>query len=74
MNKQLPILICHGEEDKVVAFRFGKATSKYLTKKGYNVTFKNYPGLAHGVEPKELQDICHFISQRLPPNDQSSKL
>jgi predicted esterase len=68
MNKQLPILICHGQEDTVVAFRFGKATAKYLIKKGYRVTFKDYPGLAHAVEPKELQDIRYFISQQLPSN------
>lgn len=66
MNKQIPILMCHGEEDAVVAFRFGKATAKYLTKKGYSIQFKNYPELAHAAELKEIEDISEFIARCLP--------
>lgn len=66
MNKQIPILICHGEEDLVVKFRFGKATAKYMKKKGYNVEFKDYPALAHATEPKEVEDISQFIGTHLP--------
>ncbi|CEP18719.1 hypothetical protein [Parasitella parasitica] len=66
MNKQIPILMCHGEDDSVVAFRFGKATAKYLAKKGYTIQFKNYPELAHAVEPKEIKDISEFIAKCLP--------
>ncbi|KAI8637732.1 putative acyl-protein thioesterase-1 [Parasitella parasitica] len=66
MNKQIPILICHGEDDSVVAYRFGKATAKYLAKKGYMIQFKNYPELAHATEPKEIEDISDFMAKCLP--------
>lgn len=66
MNKQIPILMCHGEEDAVVAFRFGRATAKYLAKKGYSIQFNNYPGLAHAADPKEIADIGEFIAKCLP--------
>lgn len=72
MNKHIPILMCHGEQDAVVAFRFGRATAKYLTKKGYRILFKSYPELEHAAEPKEIQDISEFIQRSLP--DVASKL
>ena len=74
MNKQIPILILHGEQDLVVKHRFGRATAKYLKKKGYNVDFKDYPDLAHATEPQEIEDIHQFISHHLPSIVSSSKL
>lgn len=71
MNKRIPILMCHGEEDAVVAYRFGRATAKYLAKKGYSIQFNGYPDLAHAADPKEIADISEFIAQCLPV---SSKL
>ncbi|KAI8889361.1 Phospholipase/carboxylesterase [Backusella circina FSU 941] len=74
-NKKIPILICHGEEDEVVRFKYGSATARYLKKRGYNVEFKGYPELGHASEPQELEDISNFIKSRLlGPEVNTSKL
>lgn len=52
----------------VVAYRFGRATAKYLKKKGYNIQFKDYPELGHATEPQEILDISDFIHSRLLKN------
>lgn len=66
MNKQIPILMCHGTEDLVVSYRFGRATAKYLKKKDYNIEFITYPELEHATEPQEISDIANFIQIQLP--------
>lgn len=42
-NRQTPVLMCHGDEDQVVSFNFGKTTYEGLKKEGFDVTFKVYP-------------------------------
>ncbi|ORZ16244.1 Phospholipase/carboxylesterase/thioesterase [Absidia repens] len=63
-NKQTPLLICHGDDDPVVKYRYGRASARYLAKLGYSVDFKTYPGLGHSTSAQEIQDIAAFIQQR----------
>ncbi|KAI9254684.1 Phospholipase/carboxylesterase/thioesterase [Sporodiniella umbellata] len=68
-NKKTPILMCHGNQDPVVRFEYGKESAEKLQSLNYDVTFKNYPGLAHSADPKEIQDIAHFLNTVLPSTD-----
>eukprot|EP00128_Syssomonas_multiformis_P018896 Colp12_sorted_trinity150504_noHs@8482 len=66
-NKDTPVLMCHGDDDQVVAYSWGKLSAELLLKLGSKLTFKTYPDLQHGADPEELKDIKKFIAERLPP-------
>ncbi|KAI8393972.1 Phospholipase/carboxylesterase/thioesterase [Radiomyces spectabilis] len=63
-NKKTPILMCHGDADTVVQYKFGQESADHLKQMGYNLTFNTYPGMAHSACPKELIDISDFLKQR----------
>ncbi|KAI8144451.1 Phospholipase/carboxylesterase/thioesterase [Fennellomyces sp. T-0311] len=73
-NKQTPFLLCHGDEDIVVKPKYGQATAKYLTKVGFKVSLKLYPGLGHAAGLQEIEDITDFIREQLPPQPYKSRL
>jgi len=60
-NKATPVLLCHGEADKVVAYHFGQMTAQALEGLGMNVTWQTYAGLAHSVRSV----VCFWV--RGPP-------
>eukprot|EP00798_Chlamydomonas_sp_ICE-L_P000530 gene529-1942_t len=66
-NKATPILVCHGDADQVVTFKYGLATKAKLESLGASVTFKSYSGMGHSACPPELQDIKEFLQARLRP-------
>ncbi|KAI8089381.1 Phospholipase/carboxylesterase/thioesterase [Halteromyces radiatus] len=72
-NKQTPILMCHGDDDPVVKYKYGRSSARYLKKIGYNIEFKTYEGLGHTTSDQEIQDITAFIQQHLTTTT-SSKL
>ena len=41
-NTKTPVLLCHGDEDKIVRYSFGEATAKLLKELGYSVKFSTY--------------------------------
>ncbi|XP_021731045.1 acyl-protein thioesterase 1-like [Chenopodium quinoa] len=50
----LPIFLCHGKSDEVVAYRFGEKSAQALTSARFrNLTFKNFDGLGHYTIPME---------------------
>ncbi|KAG0873070.1 hypothetical protein G6F35_006866 [Rhizopus arrhizus] len=67
-NKQTPILMCHGDEDPVVKYEYGKASAEQLQSLNYNVTFKTYRGLTHSANAQELGDIAQFLQKTIPSN------
>ncbi|KAI4379451.1 hypothetical protein MLD38_005747 [Melastoma candidum] len=62
----LPILLCHGNGDDVVPYRFGEKSSRILSSAGFqDATFKSYEGLGHFTSPEELDHVCSWLSTKL---------
>lgn len=62
----LPILLCHGICDDVVAYKFGENSAQYLSSAGFcYLTFKSYDGLGHYTVPKEMDEVCNWLQGRL---------
>ncbi|XP_061453795.1 acyl-protein thioesterase 2 isoform X2 [Rhineura floridana] len=68
MNKDIPILQCHGEVDPMIPVRFGALTAEKL--KGIvtpsRVQFRTYPGVMHSSCPQEMMAVKEFIEKLLP--------
>lgn len=43
LNKDTPILMCHGDSDPLVATNLGKQSMELIKEMGYKVTWKVYP-------------------------------
>ena len=63
-NRQIPIKVCHGTRDPMVAVQLGKAACQRLTDMGYAVDYSDYP-MEHAVCPEEIADISHWLQQVL---------
>ncbi|KAI0125292.1 Phospholipase/carboxylesterase/thioesterase [Xylariales sp. AK1849] len=66
LNKKTPILMCHGSVDEVVPTAFGKESSEILKKTGFNVAYKQYPGMGHAACLEELDEVEAFLGSQLP--------
>ncbi len=60
MNKMIPIMIQHGDFDPVVPEILGRKAYNLLSKKGYNVSYQNYP-MEHAVCPEQIGDISLWL-------------
>ncbi len=47
IDKEMPIWVFHGENDKVIPISESEVMVKRLKEMGYNVKFTRYPGVAH---------------------------
>lgn len=65
-NKDVPILMCHGQYDPVLPLVLGKSSAEILGAAGYRVDWREYP-MQHQVCPEEIDDIGHFLRARLTP-------
>jgi phospholipase/carboxylesterase len=63
-NAKLPILMCHGSNDGVVAPQFGRQSRDLLRGAGYTVAWKEYP-MQHEVCSAEIGDIASWLQERL---------
>ncbi len=63
-NAKTPLLIAHGTDDPVVAYRMGKNTSDLLVKSGYPVEWHEYP-MQHSVCLEEVRDIGAWLTRVL---------
>ena len=63
-NADLPILICHGTRDPMVAEQHGQASAQRLAALGYPVDYRTYP-VEHGVAMEEITDIGAWFAARL---------
>lgn len=65
-NRNIPLLLCHGNRDQIVPYPLGQFTSFLLRTVTRNLQFKTYPGLTHTISSEELDDIRNFVSIHLP--------
>ncbi|XP_073027858.1 uncharacterized protein [Primulina eburnea] len=62
----LPILLCHGTGDDVVAYKHGEKSACTLNSAGFqNLTFKTYEGLGHYTIPEEMDEVCRWLTATL---------
>ena len=67
-NAATPVLMCHGDADAVVAYKFGVDSAEALKRAGMgSVEFKTYRGMGHSACNDELSDLADFLTARLPP-------
>jgi len=65
VNRDLPILMCHGTRDPVVPLALGSDARDLLTRAGYHVDWRTYP-MEHSVCMEEIADIGAWLAQILP--------
>ncbi len=63
-NADLPILMCHGEDDAVLPLWLGTMARDFLRSIGYAVDWHEYP-MQHQVCAEEIEQIGLWITQRL---------
>ena len=63
-NKDVPILMCHGLRDPMIAAAIGKASRDQLLSLGYTVEWQSYP-MEHSVCMEEVVDISRWLQARL---------
>lgn len=63
-NRQIPIKVCHGTSDPMVAVKLGKSACQRLTDMGYSVEYTEYP-MEHAVCPDEIADISRWLQRVL---------
>ncbi|KZV37792.1 acyl-protein thioesterase 2-like [Dorcoceras hygrometricum] len=62
----LPILLCHGTGDDVVAYKHGQKSACALNSAGFqNIMFRKYEGLGHYTIPEEMDEVCRWLSVTL---------
>ncbi len=59
-NAQIPILMCHGQQDAVLPMALGKTSLATLQSAGYAVEWREYP-MAHEVCMPEIQEISRWL-------------
>jgi lysophospholipase-1 len=63
----VPLLMCHGEEDPVVRFEYGKMSKEKLEAAGVkDLEFHTYPDMEHGACMEELDDVTKWLQRVLP--------
>ncbi|KAG3161712.1 hypothetical protein PI126_g6307, partial [Phytophthora idaei] len=63
----VPLLMCHGEQDPVVRFDYGKMSKEKLETAGVkNITFHTYPNMDHTSSPQEIKDIQVWLGRVVP--------
>lgn len=62
----LPILLCHGLVDDVVAYSHGEKSAHTLISAGFrNLIFRSYNGLGHYTQPKETNEVRNWLTRNL---------
>jgi len=59
-NKQIPILMCHGQQDGVLPMAMGKSSLAALKSAGFAVEWREYP-IGHEVCIPEIHDISRWL-------------
>ncbi|RQM09600.1 hypothetical protein DD237_007804 [Peronospora effusa] len=63
----VPLLMCHGEQDPVVRFDYGKMSKVKLETAGVkNVEFYSYPDMEHSACMEELDDVTKWLQRVIP--------
>ncbi|GAV65988.1 Abhydrolase_2 domain-containing protein [Cephalotus follicularis] len=62
----LPIFLCHGTCDDVVPHMYGEKSYHSLSSAGFrHLSFKSYDGLGHYTVPKEMDEVCNWLTAKL---------
>ncbi|GAY45070.1 hypothetical protein CUMW_086690 [Citrus unshiu] len=62
----LPILLCHGSGDDVVAYKHGERSAQTLNSVGFrDLTFRCYNGVGHYTVPEEMDEVRNWLTARL---------
>jgi phospholipase/carboxylesterase len=64
VNRDLPILMCHGEYDPVLPYMLGENSCEILRSQGYAVDWHKYP-MQHQVCAEEIELIGAWLRQLL---------
>lgn len=57
----MPVLLCHGEDDPKVKLEWGQQLKETFGTLGMSVSFKSYAGLAHSWNEDELTEVASFL-------------
>lgn len=63
INKDMPILVCHGTHDHVLSDVLGQDLANKLKVMGFDNEYKSYSGMQHSVCIEEIKDISSFIAK-----------
>ncbi|OWA51835.1 putative Acyl-protein thioesterase 1 [Hypsibius exemplaris] len=66
VNKNIPILVCHGDSDTVVTPQVGLRSRTRMAEFAPNITSKIYRGVGHSSSQEEMMDVRDFIRKCLP--------
>ncbi|XP_024030513.1 acyl-protein thioesterase 2 [Morus notabilis] len=62
----VPILMCHGLVDDVVAYQLGQKSAQALSSAGFrNLTFRTYNAMGHYTIPEETDEVCNWLTVTL---------
>ncbi|CAI5736392.1 unnamed protein product [Hyaloperonospora brassicae] len=63
----VPLLMCHGEQDPVVRFEYGSMSREKLEAVGVkDVEFHSYPDMEHSACMEELSDVTKWLQRVIP--------
>lgn len=63
-NRQLPVIVCHGEADSAVPLSSGQTLASALRAASIPTEFRSYPGMNHATSPEEIADVRKFLQTR----------
>lgn len=66
-NKDIAYLLCHGDCDPVVPYKWGLMTASLLKQFLPKFEFKTYRGLMHCSSDEEMRDLKTFLDREVPP-------
>lgn len=64
-NRDVPVWMGHGDRDPTVKVEWGRLTAKGLKERGWNVTYREYPGLTHSASLEEIDELEKWVTARL---------
>jgi phospholipase/carboxylesterase len=64
VNAQIPILMCHGQQDMVLPMAMGQSAHTALKNAGYKVEWREYP-MGHEVCMEEIREISGWMQSTL---------
>jgi len=65
-NVKTPALLCHGDSDTVVDYKWGAKCAKTLQEHGVPATFTTYPDMSHGACEEEIEEVLGFLQRTIP--------
>jgi phospholipase/carboxylesterase len=70
-NRNIPILMCHGQRDEVLPLSLGESTYRALQQAGYNIEWHDYP-MGHEVCLEEIRIMGRWLLRVLSDQEISA--